>query len=241
MDVPGVSLPPTPADAQQPLLPLDFVPASMRGHGLREAHSAPLVGLRTTGGDWRTRRTTPADAWRETDPYQAVEWPRTGTSFAALVLDCDSREAVERAHACAVGAGPLPTPNLAVDSGQEIASWGILAGRIRADRLETARTGRHEADRARLSPSPIGDVREALRTRAGGARAATGRAIRVGSPGSAALPINHDPRKHWAYRVYRRPVIGPKGAPATATAYLGTGVARGCLMIAASRLRLAIR
>ncbi len=75
MDVPKPSLPPTPTDAQQPLLPLDFVPASMRGHGLREAHSAPLVGQRTTGGDWRTWRTTPADAWREIDPYQAVEWP----------------------------------------------------------------------------------------------------------------------------------------------------------------------
>jgi len=49
---------------------------------------------------------------------------------------------------------------LAVDRGQEIASWGILAGRIRADRLETARTG----------------------------RAATGRAIRVGSPARRRCP-----------------------------------------------------
>ena len=113
MNNPKSSLPPTPPPEQQPL-PLEFVPAVMRDHGLREAHAAPLVGMRTTGGGWRTRRTSPADAWREIDPYQAVEWPRTGNSFAALVLDCDSREAVERAHACAVGAGALPTPNLTV-------------------------------------------------------------------------------------------------------------------------------
>ena len=136
MDVPGASLPPTPTTAQQPLLPLDFVPAAMRGHGLREAHSAPLVGLRTTGGDWRTWRTTPADAWREIDPYQAVEWPRTGTSFAALVLDCDSREAVERAHACAVGAGPLPTPNLTVTrlaSGHLHVAWMLRRPVLRGE------------------------------------------------------------------------------------------------------------
>lgn len=33
---------------------------------------------------------------------------------AAPVLDCDSREAVERAHACAIGAGSLPTPNVTI-------------------------------------------------------------------------------------------------------------------------------
>ena len=86
----------------------------MRWHGLREAHSAPLVGRRMGVGDWRTWRTSPADAWREVDPYQAVEWPRTGVSFAALVLDCDNWEAVERAHMCAMGTGSLPVPNLTI-------------------------------------------------------------------------------------------------------------------------------
>jgi hypothetical protein len=136
MNDPGFSLPPTQAPEQQSLLPLDFVPSSMRGHGLREAHSAPLVGRRTTGGDWRTWRTTPADAWREIDPYQAVEWPRTGTSFAALVLDCDSREAVERAHACAMGAGPLPTPNLTVTrqaSGHLHVAWMLRRPVLRGE------------------------------------------------------------------------------------------------------------
>ena len=116
MDVPGASLPPTPTTAQQPLLPLDFVPASMRGHGLREAHSAPLGGQRTTGGDWRTWRTTPADAWREIDPYQAVE----------------------RAHACAVGAGPLPTPNLTVTrlaSGHLHVAWMLRRPVLRGEHV----------------------------------------------------------------------------------------------------------
>lgn len=132
----GSSLPPTPPAEQQPLLPLEFVPAVMRGHGLREAHSVPLVGLRTTGGEWRTGRTTPADAWREIDPYQAVEWPRTGTSFAALVLDCDSREAVERAYACAMGAGGLPTPNLTITrlaSGHLHVAWMLRRPVLRGE------------------------------------------------------------------------------------------------------------
>ena len=65
-------------------------------------------------------------AWREHDPFDAIEWPRTGTAFAAVVLDCDSREAVELAHACAMSAGPLPTPNLTIirrASGNLHAAW----------------------------------------------------------------------------------------------------------------------
>ena len=86
----------------------------MRRHGLREAHTAPLVGMRTTAGEIRSWRTPVADAWREIDPYHLVEWGRTGTSYAALVLDCDNREAIERAYACSMGAGTLPTPNLTI-------------------------------------------------------------------------------------------------------------------------------
>ena len=111
MIAPRIIPPPKP---EQPLLPLDFVPAEMRRHGLREAHTHPLVGRKITAGEIRSWRTPVADAWREIDPYHLVEWGRTGTSYAALVLDCDNREAVERAHACAMGAGGLPTPNLTI-------------------------------------------------------------------------------------------------------------------------------
>ena len=44
--------------------------------------------------------------------YPLIEWTRAGNSFAALGFDCDSREAVERGAACAMGAGDLPTPNV---------------------------------------------------------------------------------------------------------------------------------
>ena len=95
-------------------LPLDCVPEVVRAHGLREAHSHPLVAIRTPTDEIRSFRTTADDAWREINPYQMLEWPRTGTSYAALVLDCDSRESVERAYACAMGAGPLPMPNVTI-------------------------------------------------------------------------------------------------------------------------------
>ena len=127
---------PTPGTERQPLLPLEFVPAVMRGHGLREAHSHPLVGMRGTGGEVRSRRAPAADAWREIDPYHLVEWGRTGTSYAALVLDCDSREAVERAHACAVGGGSLPTPNVTITrlaSGHLHVGWMLARPVLRGE------------------------------------------------------------------------------------------------------------
>ena len=55
-----------------------------------------------------------------------IEWPRTGTSFAALVLDCDTRRSIELAHACAMNAQPLPTPTLTLvrkGRGTLHASW----------------------------------------------------------------------------------------------------------------------
>ena len=115
---------PAPRPTQFPL-PLDCVPEVVRAHGLREAHSHPLVAIRTPTDEIRSFRTTADDAWREINPYQMLEWPRTGTSYAALVLDCDSRESVERAYACAMGAGPLPTPNVTIT---RLASGNLHAG-----------------------------------------------------------------------------------------------------------------
>ena len=87
--------------------PLDFAPVELRAHGLRDAHSYPLVGTRTAAGV-RSWRSAPARAWA----WPLVEWSRTGNSFAALGFDCDTREAVERAAASCMGAGDLPTPNV---------------------------------------------------------------------------------------------------------------------------------
>ena len=88
--------------------PLDFAPVKLRAHGLRDAHSFPLVGTRTPDGDVRSWRMA---ASPQTWGYPLVEWSRTGNSYAALGFDCDSREAVERAAASCMGAGELPTPN----------------------------------------------------------------------------------------------------------------------------------
>ena len=123
----GPASDPTARDlAIQPLLPLQFVPQKLVAHGLREAHTHPRVGHRLETGDFRTWRMPAEQAWRKDDPFQSIEWPRTGTSFAALVLDCDSRESVERAHACAMSGGLLPTPNLTIirrGSGRLHAAW----------------------------------------------------------------------------------------------------------------------
>ena len=100
-----MNLTPT-AELHQPLL---FAPSELLACGLRDAHSYPLVGIRTPEGDVRSWRMA---ASPETWNYQLVEWSRTGNSYAALGFDCDSREAVERAAASCMGAGDLPTPNI---------------------------------------------------------------------------------------------------------------------------------
>ena len=88
--------------------PLDFAPVELRAHGLRDAHSFPLVGSRTAEGVRSWRMPASPQTWG----YPLVEWSRTGNSYAALGFDCDSREAVELGAACAMGSGDLPTPNV---------------------------------------------------------------------------------------------------------------------------------
>ena len=89
--------------------PLDFAPVKLRAHGLRDAHTFPLVGIRTPDGDVRSWRMA---ASPQTWGYPLVEWTRAGNSYAALGFDCDTREAVELAAASCMGAGSLPTPNV---------------------------------------------------------------------------------------------------------------------------------
>lgn len=61
------------------------VPGIVRQHGLREAHTYPLVADRNTG--WHATRRPAAVAWRD--------WPeielRTPNSFPVLILDCDTK------------------------------------------------------------------------------------------------------------------------------------------------------
>ena len=99
-----MNLTPTSEPLQQPL---EFAPGELLDCGLRDAHTHPLVGVRTEDGV-RSWRTSPARAWA----FPLIEWVRTGNSYAALGFDCDSREAVERAAASCMGGGDLPTPNI---------------------------------------------------------------------------------------------------------------------------------
>ena len=101
--------------------PMLFAPGELLRCGLSAAHPRPLVGARTPDGV-RSWRSSPERAWG----YPLVEWGRAGSSYAALMLDCDSRESIERIASCSMGAGELPTPNVTMTrraSGHVHAAW----------------------------------------------------------------------------------------------------------------------
>ena len=109
------------AHPQAPQQALLFAPGELIRCGLAAAHPRPLVGARTLDGI-RSWRSSPDRAWHQ----PLVEWGRAGSSYAALVLDCDSRESIERVASSSMGAGPLPTPNVTMSrraSGHVHAAW----------------------------------------------------------------------------------------------------------------------
>ena len=91
--------------ATQLSLPLDEAPSIVRAHGLRAAHPRPLVSPgKRPGRPYVSFRTSPAKAWG----YPEVEYGNAGSSYAALVLDCDKPSAM------AWGLADLPPYNWAV-------------------------------------------------------------------------------------------------------------------------------
>ena len=66
----GPEVNPTARRATQLPLPLGFVPYQFLDHGLREAHTHPLVGHRIETGEFRTWRLPAEKAWRESDPVR---------------------------------------------------------------------------------------------------------------------------------------------------------------------------
>jgi len=140
-------------DPIQPSLPLEFAPAELRAHGLADAHVRPLVGVRRREDDSVrcVGRREPAVAWAD---FAVLEWLRSGNTFAALGVDCDSRESRERLAAASMGAGDVPTPNLAIyrkRSGHALAVY-------------TLRTPVHRGEGARPVPlQALGRVSEWLR------------------------------------------------------------------------------
>lgn len=85
------------------------IPVAVRDHGLRDAHHRPLVGRRYRRRDedrdrfW-SGRTAPDRAWS----YPYLELARTGSSYPALVIDCD-----DEARLLAGGLQFLPVPSWA--------------------------------------------------------------------------------------------------------------------------------
>ena len=81
----------TPPDA--PRLPLEYAPLKVRRHGLRDAHTRPLVswGKRADGTHGASFRVPASAAW----DFPEIEL-RTGNSWPALIFDCDGRDGTAR-------------------------------------------------------------------------------------------------------------------------------------------------
>ena len=138
-------------------LGLDFAPARVRAHGLRDAHTCPLVAPRKG----ESFRVPASQAWG----YPSLEL-RAGNSWPLMGFDCDVPETVlDALYANHLGrprpeSPRLPQPNMIVQS---------LVARIG---METE-----------FPLSPSGSVRRCVRTQAVRARSlCSGLFGRVGSP-----------------------------------------------------------
>ena len=101
---------PRPRPPDQALLPLRYMPMMLRRHGVREAHSRPLVGRRLPDHRIQSWRSSPAMAWLQ----PLVEWARTPLAYVAIVLDIDDREALERLARANMTASHVPQPNFVI-------------------------------------------------------------------------------------------------------------------------------
>ena len=95
-----------PSQPPQLSLPLDFAPILLREHGLAAAHEMPRVGDRTEAGVMWSKRVPAERAW----VHRWVQIDDAGSTWAAITLDCDNREAM------AAGLGELPSPNFIVNT-----------------------------------------------------------------------------------------------------------------------------
>ena len=85
-------------------LGIDYAPQRMRDHGLREAHTYPLVSEgKIADGDYVSWRVPASEAW----DFPEVE-QRTPTSYPLLILDLDGRDAVDRLHGAMFGQAVVP-------------------------------------------------------------------------------------------------------------------------------------
>lgn len=122
--------------AGQLRLALDHTPSILVEHGLREAHSRPLVSDGKQAATWASRRVAPSEAWG----WAEVEWLRTGNKWTALGFDLDGDRALDLLlERVWYELDTLPVPNLVV---QRKAGGGLHAAYTLAEpvhRLADAR------------------------------------------------------------------------------------------------------
>lgn len=108
----------------QGALPLDFVPRVLREHGLSDAHPFPLVSAgKAPGRPFRSRRVPASEAWI----WNEVEYGRTPTSYAAVLVDLDGHDSADRLDG-AVLARAVQPPSWTVrrpSSGGVHAAWTL--------------------------------------------------------------------------------------------------------------------
>ena len=80
-------------DSRQLKLPIEFAPPKIRAHGLKDAHTYPLVsmGKGHSGAHSASFRVLPAEAW----DFPEIEF-RTGNSWPCMILDIDGANALYR-------------------------------------------------------------------------------------------------------------------------------------------------
>ena len=78
---------------QQELFGIEFAPPKVRSHGLKEAHTYPLVsqGKRSSGEHSASFRVPAAEAW----DFPEIEF-RTGNSWPCMIQDIDGANALYR-------------------------------------------------------------------------------------------------------------------------------------------------
>ena len=127
----------TPTYSKQLILPIQFAPTKVRAHGLRDAHSYPLVSMGKAhhGQHSASFRVPAADAWG----FPEIEL-RAGNSWPSIVLDVDGSNALYRIVE-AVDKAEILSPNWTVTrkgSGGTHAVWNLARP---VHRGESARKG----------------------------------------------------------------------------------------------------
>ena len=120
----------------QSALPLDFVPRVLREHGLSDAHPFPLVSDgKVSGRPFTSRRVQAAAAWS----WAELEYGRTPTSYAAVLVDLDGHDSSDRLDG-AILARAVQPPSWTVrrrSSGGVHAAWTLA---VPVHRYPDART-----------------------------------------------------------------------------------------------------